>query len=189
MFYYYDRDRDGIEHCFEVPDKRLFEDMENRLLLITKGIGIEYPVDIVKENDVFGYRSADEYIETHNDEDFAEPICALTKGIREIGYPFIIYRDAEHVIRVCSCSEFPLRELVQGYARSSGYKVLPDWYYSDDIDIDAANRMGMNGMIRYLERDRRKAFLRFVKEYFRRRDGKRDGDDKGDGDGKGDEDK
>lgn len=176
MFYYYDRDRDDIEHCFEVPDKRLVEDMENRLLLITKGIGIEYPVDIVKENDVFGYRSADEYIETHNDEDFAEPICALTKGIKEIGYPFVVYRDAEHVIRVCSCSDFPLRELVQGYARCSGYKVLPDWYYSDNIDVDTANRMGMNGMIRYLERDRRKAFLRFLKEYFRRRDGKGNGD-------------
>ena len=170
MFYYYDRDRDGIEHCCEVPDKRLVEDMENRLLLITKAIGIPYPVDIVKEYDVFGYRSADAYLEAHDDEDFAEPICALMKGIKEFGYPFVVYTDADHVIRACRCSDFSYRDLIQGYARYSGYKVLPDWYFKDNIDIDTANRMGMNGMIRYLERDRRRAFLQFIKDKFRRRD-------------------
>lgn len=169
MFYYYDRDRDGIEHCYEVPDNRILDSMEERLLVITNALKMEYPVDWVKENDVFGYPSAEAYFETHDDEDFAEPICAVMKGIQEIGYPFVVYSDVDHHIHACSYADLPLRELVQGYARYSGYQILPDWYRMGGIDIDTANRYGMSGLLRFLRRDMRKAFLQFLKDRFRRR--------------------
>ena len=95
MFYYYDRDRDGIEHCYKVLDARLDDDAVSRLLFITRGIGIEYPIEIVEEHNVYGYDSADAYLESHDDEDFADWIIALNKGIKEIGYPFAVVRNAD----------------------------------------------------------------------------------------------
>lgn len=163
MFYYYDRDKDGIEHCFEVPDKKLVDDVEARLLLITKDIGIDYPVELVEENYVFGYESADAYLETHDDEDFADWIIALDKGIKEFGYPFAVVRNADASVSVYRELDVPLRELVQSYAQYSGYQVLPDWYMKGNIDIDTANRYGMSGLLRYLERDYRENIRRLFR--------------------------
>lgn len=160
MFYYYDRDRDGIEHCYKALDSRLDDDAVSRLLFITRGIGIEYPIEIVEEHNVFGYDSADAYLESHDDEDFADWIIALNKGIKEIGFPFAVVRNADATVSVYKEIDIPIRELVRQYAHYCGYQVLPDWYMEGAIDIDTANRLGMSQLLRLLEKDRREAFLR-----------------------------
>lgn len=160
MFYYYDRDRDGIEHCYKVPNSRLDDDAVSRLLFITRGIGIEYPIEIVEEHNVYGYDSADAYLESHDDEDFADWIIALNKGIKEFGFPFAVVRNADATVSVYKEIDIPMGELIRQYARYYGYQVLPSWFEEGSIDIDTANRLGMSELLRHLVKDRRDAFFR-----------------------------
>ena len=145
--YYYDKDRFGKEHCYEVDS--IDEDCKARLELM--GDNAACAVSYVWEDDIFGYSSLDEYIKGECDEAPTAEFEAIDEYLGGGGqFPFCIVRHPDGSYEAMPESEVDWRELAVEYEDPGHWKILPD-YYGDDMTSEQARENKQWALARELE--------------------------------------
>ena len=138
--YYYDKDRFGNEHCYEVDS--IDEDCKRRLEQM--GDSAACCVSYVWEDDIFGYSSLEEYIKGECDKAQTAEFEAIDEYLGNGGqYPFCIVRHPDDTYEAMPESEVDWRELAEEYEDFGHWIKFPCYYSTDEITAEEADKQGL----------------------------------------------
>lgn len=146
--YYYDKDRFGNEHCYEVDS--IDEDCKIRLDASENNASCA--VYWVWENNICGYSSLDEYIKGECEEAPTAEFEAIDEYLGNGGqYPFCIVRHPDDTYEAMPESEVDWRELADEYDDPGRWITPPSYYQEGEITPEQARENKMWALARALE--------------------------------------
>ena len=152
--YYYDKDRNGVEHCYQVDESELQQDIERTLKALSAPN--RFPVQIIDASVYLEFNNIDEVLQDKSlDQDAFDWWCLVASERSATDEPIAVIT---HINAVNGRYEVHLIDnidwlgLVHEYAIPHGYQIEPGWYREDEITREEAERLGMNALARQLDR-------------------------------------
>lgn len=137
--FYYDKDRYGNEHCYEVDDVQ--KDAAERLYQM--GDDAACAVTIIRYNNVIGYSSIEEYIKGECPEMPTAEFEAIAEWLDGGSYPFALVRHPDGVYEAMEEKDVDWQELASEYEDFGAWRIQPCYYSTDEITAPEADRQGM----------------------------------------------
>lgn len=138
--FYYDKDRYGNEHCHEVDDVQ--KDAAERLYQI--GDDAACAVTIIREDDVMGYSSIEEYIKGECPETPTAEFQAMAEYLDGGGsYPFALVRHQGGEYEAMAEKDVDYVELSDEYEDFCHWIKFPCYYSTDEFTAPEADKLGM----------------------------------------------
>lgn len=167
--YYYHKDRYGKELCHEVES--IDEDCKERLELM--GDDAACCVSHVWKDDVFGYKSLEEYEReevnsikisfsmgldgsvNYNDDNSDAEFNAMKEFLDNGGsYPFCVVRHRDGSYEAMNESDVDWQELADEYEDFGHWRIQPGYYDSDEMTPEQARKREMYALAEELEGNR-----------------------------------
>jgi len=135
--YYYDKDKYGREHCYEVDD--IQKDSAERLYQM--GDNAACCVEYIHEGDYGGYGSLEKYVEEEGADAWSE---AVQEGLDAgLAFPFCVVRHLDGSYETMDESDVDWLELVDEYEDFGHWRIQPGYFSTDEITPDEADKQGM----------------------------------------------
>ncbi len=137
--YYYDKDKYGKEHCYEVEDvqkdaaERLYQMNDNAACAVT----------IIREDDVMGYSSLEEYRKGECPETPNAEFEAMAEWLDGGTYPFALVRHRGGEYEAMEENEVDWLELANEYEDYGKWRIQPCYYSDGEITPEDAKKQGM----------------------------------------------
>ena len=151
-YLYYDRDSNGIEHCYCLDSSELVEDMQRILHVLAPD---SFPVEIIDGNVYKGFKSLEELRSNKaNDIDVLNWIKIASIGAEKFGYPFAIVTHINENIdkyEACSVDDIQWFKLILEYAAPYKYQVDPYYYEYNELTDLQAEALGFHALARELK--------------------------------------
>ena len=147
--YYYDKDKYGKEHCYEVEDikkdaaERLYQMNDNAACAVTT----------IWENDVMGYSSLEEYVKGECPETPNAEFEAMAEWLDGGSYPFALVRHPDGVYEAMAEKDVDWHELADEYEDFGHWRIQPGYYNSDEMTSEQARKRKMYALAEELEKE------------------------------------
>lgn len=135
--YYYDKDKYGREHCYEIDD--IQKDAAERLCQM--GDNAACAVEYIHEGDFAGYSSLDEYIANDGADAWS---AAVQEGLDAgLAFPFCLVRHQDGSYETLAENAVDYVELCDEYEDFGHWRIQPGYYSTGEITPDEADKQGM----------------------------------------------
>jgi len=137
--YYYDKDKYGREHCYEVED--IQKDAAERLYQM--GDNAACCVTIIRVDDVMGYSSLEGYRKGECPDAPTAEFEAMAEYLDGGTYPFALVHHLDDTYEAMDESDVDWLELADEYEDFGHWRIQPGYYSIDEITPDEADKQGM----------------------------------------------
>lgn len=137
--YYYDKTNYGKEHCYKVDS--IADDCQLRLSMM--GDDATCAVTIIRDNDVMGYSSIEEYVKGECPETPTAEFEAMAEYLDGGTYPFSLVRHRGGEYEAMAEKDVDWQELASEFEDFGHWQIQPGYYDSADITPEDADKQGM----------------------------------------------